>query len=237
MVGARNLVILLLQRIDGIVHGEALARILVILVDDGLTGELAHTHDTVGPVHTVLLDGVDGGVHLAAAAVEVGGMHVDAHRFAAHLLGVDAGGIGEPVVGVDDVEVEGACHLSCDDGVVVDFLVQVAGIAASELHGTQVVDVHVVEVGIDMFAQPIVHLWRHDVADALFHIVVVHITVGDGHCIHGHDGSGAGILIAERFGQTEDGFDIALGVEALADAEVGGGKTTKHMRRILPSKH
>ena len=35
----------------------------------------------------------------------------------------------------------------------------------------------------------------------------------------------------------EQSADIALGVEALADAEVGGGKTTKHMRRILPSKH
>ena len=78
MVGTRNGVVFLRQRIDGIVNRIALTRILMILVDDRLARQLGDAHDTVGIVHTVLLNGIDGGVHLAARTIEVGGMHVNA---------------------------------------------------------------------------------------------------------------------------------------------------------------
>ena len=66
MVWARDVLQLLTQWVNGVVHCEALARILMILMDNGLTCEFRHAHDAVGVVHTVLLDGVNRGVHLTA---------------------------------------------------------------------------------------------------------------------------------------------------------------------------
>src|SRR5574344_6351 len=125
MVGTWNLVIFLLQWINGIVNREALARILVILVDNRLTSEFRYTHNAVSPIHTVLLNRIYRRVNLSTRAVEVCGMHMDAQRFAAHLLGMNTSGIGKPVVGVNDVKLLGACHLSGNYRVIVDFLVQV----------------------------------------------------------------------------------------------------------------
>ena len=59
-----NLRVFLTERINGIVHGHALTRILVILMDDGLARQLTHAHDTVGMIHTVLLDAIDRGFTL-----------------------------------------------------------------------------------------------------------------------------------------------------------------------------
>ena len=84
----------------------------------------------VGVVHAVLLYGEHRGVHVAARAVVVGGVHVDYQGLAGDLLGMDAGGVGEPVVRVDDVEVNGARYHTGHDGVVVDFLQQVVGVSA-----------------------------------------------------------------------------------------------------------
>ena len=164
-------------------------------------------------------------------------MHVYAQGLTAHLLGVDAGGIGEPVVSVDDVEFFRACHHACDDRVVIDFLMQVRGIAARKLHSTQVVDVHVVEVGIDVVAIAIVVVRRHDRAHTLLHVVVVDVAPGNRHSIHGHDFASRAVFVAEGFRQTENGIDIALSMQALGDTVVGCGESAKHMRRILPSKH
>ena len=55
VVGTRNVLKLLLQGINGVVHGEALARILMILVDDRLASELRYAHDAIGVVHTLPL--------------------------------------------------------------------------------------------------------------------------------------------------------------------------------------
>ena len=63
-------------------HSHTLAWVLVILVDDRLTGEFRDTHDAVGMVHTILLDRIDGRVDLATRTVEISGMNVDAERFA-----------------------------------------------------------------------------------------------------------------------------------------------------------
>ena len=52
--------------IDGVVHGDALGRVLMVVVDDGLPGEFGHAHDAVGVVHTILFDAVDSGVDIAA---------------------------------------------------------------------------------------------------------------------------------------------------------------------------
>ena len=59
-------------------NGVALAGVLMVLVDDRLTRQLGHAHDAVGIVHTILLDGVNRGVHLTTRTVEVGSMYVNA---------------------------------------------------------------------------------------------------------------------------------------------------------------
>ena len=128
-------------------------------------------------------------------------MHMYAERFSADLLGMYSGGVGEPVVGMDDVELFSTRHYACNDRVVVDFVVQVARIASGKLHGTQVVDVHVVEVGIDMVAQLEIIVGVHNVAHAVANIVVVDVAPGDGHGIHGNDACGMGLFVAEGVGQ------------------------------------
>ena len=55
---------------------------------------------------------------------------MDDQRFPADVLGVDACRIGKPVVGMDDVELLLACNDTGHDGVVVDFVLKVFGVAS-----------------------------------------------------------------------------------------------------------
>ena len=138
---------------------------------------------------------------------------------------------------MDDVKLLCPCHLSSYDRVVVDLLVKVSGITTGKLHGSEIVDVHIVEVGIDMVAQLEVVFRRHHVAATVFHIVIVHVAPCDGHTVHCHYATGACIFVTKRAWKAQHRLNVALGVKALADAIVCRGKTTKHMRRILPTKH
>ena len=223
VVGAGNGVILIVERINGIVHREHLARILMILVDDRVACQVRHTHDAIGMVHAVLLDGVDGGVHMAAATVVVGGVHVDTQRLAAHLLGVDACGIGEPVVGVDDVELLATRHHTGNDRIIVDFLVQIARVTACKLHATQVVDMHKVEVGIDMVAVSVIIVGIHEVAHPTAYVVEVDIAVSDGHTVHRNDARVGAVLVAPWLRQAERYVDVALCVKTLRYTKIGCG--------------
>ena len=162
---------------------------------------------------------------------------MDAEGFAAHLLGMDACWIGEPVVSMDDVKGLCASHLTGDDGVVVNLLVEIAWISSGKLHRTEVVDMHIVKIGIDMVAQLVIVFGRHHVADAVLHIIVVHIAPNDRHAVHRYDAAGTRVLITEGMGKTEHRLYVSLGMKTLTDSIIGGGQTTKHMRRILPTKH
>jgi hypothetical protein len=44
-------------------------------------------------------------------------------------------------------------------------------------------------------------------------------------------------LVAEGVGEAEYSLDVALSLQTLRDAIVGGGQSTEYVRRILPSKH
>ena len=70
-----------------------LCGILTVFLDNGATGEFAHSHDMIGVVHTVFLDSEHGGIHISARTVEVGSVNMDHEGFASHLLGMDTGGI------------------------------------------------------------------------------------------------------------------------------------------------
>jgi len=237
VVGSRYSLMVLAQGVDGIVHGEHLSRVLMILVDHRGACQLAHAHDAIGMVHAVFLDGIYRGVHPSATAVIIGGVHVNAQRLAAHLLGMYAGRVGQPVVGMDDVKLLGPRHHAGNDRIVVDLFVQIAGIASREIHTPQVIDLHIVEIGVYMRPIPIVFVGIHDVSHARLHIVVVHVSVHNGYAIHRHDARVGMVFVSPRLGKTEYGLHVALRVQSLGDAEIGGGKSSVHMGRILPSKH
>ena len=85
-------------------HGNTLARILMILVYDRLTCKLGHAHDAVSIVHSVLLYGINRRIHLSARTVEICSMHVYAQWLSAYHLGMNACRIGKPVVSMDYVK-------------------------------------------------------------------------------------------------------------------------------------
>jgi hypothetical protein len=116
VVGTWNAAQVFGKRIDGVVDGKDLGGILMILIDDSGAREFRHAHDAVGVIHAVLLDGVDGGVDMSARTVKVGGMHMNAERFATDHLGVHAGRIVSQSWGVDDVKAFGTGNDAGDDG-------------------------------------------------------------------------------------------------------------------------
>ena len=138
-----NLLKLLCQRIHGIVHGKTLCRILMIVVNHRLARQLAHAHDTVRVVHTVLFDTVDRGIHISTTPVEVRGMHMNHQWLPADLLGMDTRRIGQPIVCMNDVELLLPGYNSCHDGIIVDLLVQVVRIATGKLHAAQIIHIHI----------------------------------------------------------------------------------------------
>jgi len=88
----------LAQGHHGVVYGSHLGGVDAVFLDYGLAREVRYGDDMVGVEHAVALDVEHCGIDVAARAVIVGGVHMDYQRLARHLLGVDAGGIGEPVV-------------------------------------------------------------------------------------------------------------------------------------------
>ncbi|OPZ96267.1 MAG: hypothetical protein BWY72_01734 [Bacteroidetes bacterium ADurb.Bin416] len=84
--------------LHGVVDGDHLGGRLVVFGDDGLSGQVAHTNNFVGVVHAVFFDAVHLRIHLAPAAVEIGGVDMYHQGFAADVAGVYPGGVGKPVV-------------------------------------------------------------------------------------------------------------------------------------------
>ena len=132
----------LAQRLYSIVDGSDLVGADAILLYNRLACEIAHGYNMVGIVHAILLDIEHRGIHITATAVKIGSMNMYHKGLACHLLGVDAGRIGEPVVRVDDIKVDCAGYHSCHYRVVVDFLKQIVGISPRELYTPQVIGVH-----------------------------------------------------------------------------------------------
>jgi hypothetical protein len=150
---------------------------------------------------------------------------------------VDTSREGKPVVSVDDVKLLCAGHLTCDDRVVVDLLVQIARITSGKLHGTEVIHVHVVEIRIDMLTELEIVVRIHDITHTLLDIVIVYVTISDRHGIHGNDTTSVLTLITKRMRQTEGDVHVALSLQTLRDTIVSSGESTEYVRRILPSKH
>ncbi len=158
-------------------------------------------------------------------------------RLAAHLLGVNAGGISEPVVRVNDIEVERARYHTSHYRVVVNLLNEVVGITARELQASQVVGVHVVKVTVDVVAQVVVELRIHHIANATLHIVPVHVAPGNGRVVGSDNASKVLGLIAPGLGNDKRDIHVAILGHALCQTETRGAQATQDVRRELPAKH
>ena len=161
------------QRLYGVVYRRDLTRILTVFLNHGLTRQVAHAHDMIGLVHTAFLDSIYRRVHVAAAAVKVGRMHVDHQRLARDMLCKHTGRIGQPVVRVDNVEVQRVSQHRSHGLVVADLLDQVVRVTTRETDATQVIRTDTAIVVADAVAEMIVLLRRHLALHALAHVVVV----------------------------------------------------------------
>ena len=180
-----------------------------VFLDDGAPRQVTNGNDVVGPVHAVFLDSENRGIDIAAATVEIGGMHMNDQRFTGNLLGMYAGRIGQPVVRVNDIARIGASNHTGHNRIVVDFFEQVVGITTRELDATQIIGVQVIEVGINMVSQIEIFLRVHAVAKPPGDIVPRDIAPCDG-CVSGTDDVGKTfVFITVWFGYDKSDIHIA----------------------------
>ena len=153
------------------------------MIDNSLPGQLRHTHDTVSIIHSVLFNTINRRVHLAARTIEVCSMDMYAQRFSTDHLCMNTGRICKPVVSVDDVELTSTSHYACYNREVVDFVVEVMTITHIEMHTTNIIDRHIVKVGIYMISEVEVFL-RRRCLKTIFHIIIFNIAISNWHLIH-----------------------------------------------------
>ena len=106
-------------------HRKDLARILMILIDNCLTSEFTDAHNAVSIIHSVLLYTVNRRIYLASTAVEISGMHMNAQWFSTHLLGMYARTISQPIMCMDNIEIESSGYNACNYRIVVNLLMQI----------------------------------------------------------------------------------------------------------------
>ena len=220
-----------------------------VFVDDYATGELGDGYHLVGGFHTTLLNSVDAAVdHVIGSAVERSGVDMDHERLAGEFLGGDAGEIGQPVVGMDDVEFalmlksDGTAHL----GIAAHLLEEVGAILPGELellaetygsfglalafHPFDSLEVFVGvyvrdDVGVDVDKLDFVE----EFVDSLAYILNRHVAGVE-------DGSAALVFVAAGRRHHEESLHAVVG-EAFYDALACGTESACDMGRKLPAKH
>ena len=137
-----------------VVHHGNLFRGYAVAFHGDLLGALAHGDDVVGGLETVPLDVVDLVIPVIAAAVKFRGVQMSDEGQTAQAAGRHGGGVGHPVVGMDDVgglfHVLFQHHGGSGRGEAVDLVHEVVVVAAAEM--TDLIDILVVfveNVGID----------------------------------------------------------------------------------------
>ena len=187
MVGTWDVLQILRKRIYRIVHSKHFTRILMVFINNCAASQLGYAHDTVGIVHTVLLDGIDRWIHFSTRTIEIRSMHMNAQWTSTHHLGMYTSRISQPVVCMDNVELFLAGYYTGYNGEVVDLFMQIARITSSKLHTSQVVDMQIREISINMVTISIIFFWRHLSVKTRLQVIVVHIPPYNRNLIHPHN--------------------------------------------------
>ena len=162
---------------------------------------------------------------------------MDAQWLSANILCMDACRVCKPVVSMYDVKILLTRHDSSYDRVIVNLLVEILWISTSKLHTAKIVDIHIVEISVNMVTQLEIKVRRHNIANSRAHIVMADIPPCYRDCIHGNYPCGILAFITPWFRQTKSNVYVALCVQALRYTVIGRGESAKYMWRILPSKH
>ena len=120
------------QRLYGVVYRAHFARVDAVFLYHRVTRQIAHADDMVRLVHAAFLDGIYCRIDIAAAAVEIGGMHVNHQRLPADMFGEHSCRISQPVMTVNNIKIQTVCQHACYRLVVAYLFYQVVGIAPRE---------------------------------------------------------------------------------------------------------
>ena len=102
-------------------------------------------------------------------------MHMDHERFAADLFGKHAGRVGQPVVAMDDIEIQTMRQHTRYGFVVTDLFEQVIRVATRETYATQIVRTDTAVVITNTIAQVIVLLRTHLAFHPLLDVIIVRV--------------------------------------------------------------
>ena len=225
------------QRFHCVVYRADLGRVDAVFLNHGAACEVADTYDVVRLFHTAFLDGENRGVDVTAGAVEVGGMYVDNQRLAGDVFGKHTGGVGQPVVRVDDIKIQGMSQHARYSLVVANLFDEVVGIAPREIYAAQVVCADTAIVVMNTIAQVEILFRRHLAFHTLLHVVVRVLFPHDRHTVGADNLQERLVFIAPGFGDDKRDVHIRLLRHAARQAVTGCAQTTQNMRRKLPTKH
>ena len=177
-------------------------------------------------LHTALLNREDGGVHIATAAVEIRRMHMDNQWLTADMLCEYTRRIGQPIMAVDDVEIQTVRQHTRYRFVVTDLLNQVIRITARETDASEVIRTDTAVVIMNAVAEMIELLRTHLSLHAGFDVVVVHILPDDRYTVRTNDAQERLIFVTPRFRNNERNLHVRLLRHAARQAVTGGSQTS-----------
>ena len=160
--------------------------------------------------HTVPFDIIHRRIYITPASVEICRMHVNNQRFTAHLLGVNTGRIGEPIMGMNDIELNRTGNHPGYNRVIIYLLHQIIGVTSRKFDTTQIIG---------------------------FKIIPTYVSPCD-RCIRSSDNMGKSfILVSVWFRYDKRDVYIATLCHAFGQPITGRTQTSQDKRRKLPTEH
>ena len=207
----------------------------------------------VGGMQAVAFNAVNDIPAVVAATVEFRGVQVGHEGQAGKAAGDGGGGVGHPVMGMDDIGlllgVFFEHYSGGGSGEAVHLVHEVVLVAAMEVAdlgdvvAVEGVGIHALGVIVAVGVQAGIHRTHEQFGEFIVVLLMAHTLhsllegMGDGYAGSGAKfGFGLASLFFLHAGQNE-GEVNALFRKALGDAEAGSTEATADMRREFPSKH
>ena len=173
-------------------------------------------------VHSALFDSIDSGIDIASATVEISSVDVDDQRFARYMLGKDSRGVGQPIVGVDNIEIKAISKHRRHCLVVANLFDEIIGIAPGEAHATEVVGTYSAIVVSYAITEPEILFGGHSALHTLPHIVVTIFFPHDRYTVRSDDAQEGLVFVAPWFRDDESDVHIGLLCHTARQSVTGG---------------